>query len=370
MVAACYLSFLLSNTFSVLNDPNRFPIAVWLQSPSNASRYKAAGFNLYVGLWEGPKEEDLEALQAAKMPVICDQNSVGMFHLSDSIIVGWLQQDEPDNAQPITGGGYGPFIVPQTIIDRYKGMKRKDPSRPVLLNLGQGVANDEWIGRGNGASLDDYKTYVKGGDIVSFDIYPVAGYPKPNSEDYLYLVPKGIDRIRKWVDNKVPSWNCIECTSIDGGKKATPDQVKAEVWMSIIHGSTGLTYFVHQFKPTFKEGAILDDKPMLESVTRNHQIIQSLACVIHLGKTIADARAISSDPAAPIDIMAKQFGSSTYIFSVGMRNKATKATFAWGGRKAGRSVEVIGETRTIKTDANGFQDSFQPYSVHLYRIVN
>src|SRR5262245_11351630 len=32
------------------SDPNYFPIAVWLQQPSNAARYKAAGFNTYVGL--------------------------------------------------------------------------------------------------------------------------------------------------------------------------------------------------------------------------------------------------------------------------------------------------------------------------------
>src|SRR5689334_2780858 len=39
---------------SVLNDPNFFPLAVWLQNPANAARYKAAGINLYVALWRGP----------------------------------------------------------------------------------------------------------------------------------------------------------------------------------------------------------------------------------------------------------------------------------------------------------------------------
>jgi hypothetical protein len=37
-------------------DPNYFPIAVWLQDPKNAGRYKPAGINLYVGLWRGPTE--------------------------------------------------------------------------------------------------------------------------------------------------------------------------------------------------------------------------------------------------------------------------------------------------------------------------
>ena len=30
-----------------------FPIGVWVQNPKNAERYKAAGINLFVGLWRG-----------------------------------------------------------------------------------------------------------------------------------------------------------------------------------------------------------------------------------------------------------------------------------------------------------------------------
>lgn len=35
-------------------DDTFFPIAVWLQNPQNALRFKAAGINLYAGLWNGP----------------------------------------------------------------------------------------------------------------------------------------------------------------------------------------------------------------------------------------------------------------------------------------------------------------------------
>src|SRR2546423_7241734 len=48
-------------------DPKFFPIAVWLQSPKNAARYKAAGINTYVGLWRGPTEEQLQGLKDAGM---------------------------------------------------------------------------------------------------------------------------------------------------------------------------------------------------------------------------------------------------------------------------------------------------------------
>ena len=81
------------------SDPGYFPIAVWLQNPENARRYKAAGINLYVGLWEGPTEAQLSALKEVGMSVICAQNEVGLKHRDDLTIIGWMHGDEPDNAQ-------------------------------------------------------------------------------------------------------------------------------------------------------------------------------------------------------------------------------------------------------------------------------
>ena len=53
-----------------------FPIAVWLQDPRNAGRYKAIGINLYVGLWRGPTARQLEELERHGMAVICSQNDL------------------------------------------------------------------------------------------------------------------------------------------------------------------------------------------------------------------------------------------------------------------------------------------------------
>ena len=65
-------------------DGGFFPVSVWLQSPRNAA-YKQIGINLFVGLWSGPTAEQLRALAAQ-----------------------WLSAG---------------------------------PTRPVYLNLGQGVVN-------------------------------------------------------------------------------------------------------------------------------------------------------------------------------------------------------------------------------------
>ena len=203
-----------------MDEKKIFPIGVWLQSPANAQKYLDAGINHYIGLWEGPTEEQLTALKKAGMKVICTQNETGLRHKDDPTIAGWMHQDEPDNAQPArdpkTGEQtYGPPVRPELIVQNYHELKKKDPSRPILLNLGQGVANDAWVGRGADAHLDDYKTYVKGCDIVSFDVYPVADLSKTNNEDYLWYVAKGVKRLREWSGPEKTIWNVIECTQIN-----------------------------------------------------------------------------------------------------------------------------------------------------------
>ena len=355
-------------------NPAYFPIAVWLQDTGNAARYKAAGINLYVSLWQGPTEAQLAALKAAGMPVICQQNAVGLAHQEDPTIVGWMHGDEPDNAQPITDPAtgkpsYGPCIPPARIAADYARLRAADPTRPILLNLGQGVANDNWIGRGAGANLTDYEAYVRGGDLISFDVYPVAGLDRADGENFLWYVPKGVDRLTQWTTGRKPIWSCIECTQIGGDRKPAPQQVRAEVWMALIHGAKGLIYFVHQFKPAFDEHALLDDPIMLAEVTRlNHQI-QTLAPVLNSATVEKAAVAQSSSPQVPIDLLVKRQGKALYLFAVGMRNGAAAGTFTVRDVPAGAAVEVIGEARTLPIHSGQFTDNFGPYAVHLYRIA-
>jgi hypothetical protein len=354
-------------------DEGYFPISVWLQHPKNAGRYKAAGINLYVGLWKGPTGAQLAALKKAGMPVICHQNAVGLKHRDDAIIVGWMHGDEPDNAQKRPDGkGYGPPVAPERIVAGYGRMRAADPSRPVLLNLGQGVAWDDWIGRGVRRNHpEDYPLYVKGCDIASFDIYPVV-HRSAAVAGKLWYVARGVERLRKWAGPKRVVWNCIECTRISNTKvKPTPAQVRAEVWMSIIHGSRGLIYFVHQFKPRFIEAALLADKEMTAAVTKINRQVRELAPVINApdwtgGVTIARP---TGAPYPPLAYTARWKGGDCYILAVAMRDEAFDVSFALPAN-VGRdpTAEVLGEDRAVSMEGYILKDHFAGYGVHLYRI--
>jgi hypothetical protein len=351
-----------------------FPIAVWLQDPKNAARYKAAGINLYVGLWRGPTSNQLAELQRAGMSVICGQNRAGLENKDHPSIVGWMHGDEPDNAQSLgQGKGYGPPILAEKIVSDYERIRAADPTRPVLLNLGQGVAWDNYIGRGVRRNHpEDYPEYIKGCDIASFDIYP-AVHEKPEVAGRLEFVAHGVERLVRWTHGEKTVWNCIECTHISNPQnKATPQQVRAEVWMSLIHGSRGLIYFVHQFKPTFKEAALLDDAEVLAAVTAINRQIHDLAPALNSPSIVDGVTVRSSAEDAPIACMLKRHGDAAHLFAVNMRSVPTRGSFVIreSALALGQSLStaVLEESRSIPIRNGEFTDEFKPYEVHLYEL--
>ena len=352
-----------------MKNPEFFPIAVWLQDPANAGRFQELGFNLYVGLWKGPTARQLAALKSAGMPVVCEQNQVGLTDSNSDIIVGWMHGDEPDNAQPLGAGkGYGPPVEPRQVAADYRRMAEADPRRPVLLNLGQGVAWDGWHGRGTRTNHpEDYPAYLEGCDIASFDIYPVV-HENAEVAGRLEFVPAGVDRLKGWSNGKRIVWNCIECTRIANPKvRPSPAQVRSEVWMSLIHGSQGLVYFVHQFKPTFIEAGLLADAEMASAVGGINRQIRDLAAVLNSPTLVDAARVTSSAGDVPVDVLVKRHRQATYVFAAAMRNAPTTATFTF--RDGGTTrAEVLGENRTLALTGGVFSDGFAPYAVHLYRL--
>ena len=349
-----------------------FPLAVWLQSPRLAKAYRKAGINLYVGLWKGPTEKQLARLEKAGMPVMCAQNRVGLTSPHRGIIVGWTQQGEPDNARSRgRGKGYGPPVPPSEIRARYEEMVRRDPTRPVYLGLGQGVAWDGWVGRGvRSRHPEDYPLYIRGCDIVSFDIYPVASTRKAVAGK-LWYVARGVERLVKWSGGKKIVWNCVEAARIGNTKrKVTPWELRAEVWMSIIRGSRGIVYFVHQFKPRFDEHALLDDPPLLRAVTALNRRITELAPVIVAPASKKGVKAEVPGKGFPPALTARKRDGALWIFAVAMRNEPVKVRFRIDlpGFRPGARVEVLDEGRSLPLKQGVFTDAFRGYQVHLYRI--
>ncbi|NLF32192.1 MAG: hypothetical protein GX591_15055 [Planctomycetes bacterium] len=366
------------------SDPGYFPIGVWAQSPqpSRIAAYSAAGFNLFVSISWDETDAGLTRIRNAGMKAIVHQNAFTLSHTWDPAIFGWLMKDEPDNAQQNPSGGWYSPIPPfddtpwntnppgtLSMWTRYQNAKANDPTRPVFLNLGMGVAYPPYVGRGSRANHpEDYADYIQCSDIISFDIYPVAS-DIPDVDNKIWLVADGVDRLVSLARPGQPVWNFVECTDIHGTGVATPAQVKAEVWMSLIHGSTGILYFVHEFEP-FQEPGLLDEPEMLAAVTDINWQIRELAPVLNSPTVTGAVSVMTSSPIVPIHAMVKRYGDITYIFALAMRNGPTTGTFTSLGFPPFSVAEVIGEDREIPINAWSFNDPFDAYEVHLYRILS
>jgi hypothetical protein len=350
-------------------DPGFFPIAVWLQSPRHAAKYRAAGINTYVGLWNGPTEDQLAELKKEGMKVVCSQTEVGLSSPNRAIIIAWMHGDEPDNAQPRAGGGYGPPISPGKIQSDYAALKTRDPDRPIFLNLGQGVAYDQYIGRGVRRNHpEDYREYILGCDIASFDIYP-AVHDKPEVAGRLEFVPNGVQRLREWSDDRKIVWNCIEASRISNTEvKPTPAQVRSEVWMSLIAGSRGLIYFVHQFEPQFREASLLDDPELLTEVTRINQQIRELAPVLN-SPSLTDSITLKADE-TQVKWMCKARQNRVYLFLANHTPETAQAAVRFNDatlQNAGYIERLSDRTGTLADQE--FTVSLEPYGVAVYQIA-
>jgi hypothetical protein len=350
-------------------DAQFFPIGVWLQNPRNAAAYRAMGVNTYVGLWNAPTEEDLARLQEHGLHAIVEQTPQARALPNAHVIRAWLHGDEPDNAQSDGRGGYGDCILPAEVVRRYKALRNADPTRPVFLNFGQAVANPLWFGRGVKCSQISPEAYYSasspGADIVSFDIYPVAEERQHHVMGRLELVGEGVTNLRRWSKSNQAVWNAIETTHIKHpSRRPTPQEVRSEVWMSLIHGSTGIFYFVHEWKPSFREDAVFRYPEVVAEITRLNAQITALAPVLN-SPTLVDKVRVNA--AVAIATMTKQYAGDTYVFAVGMERQPASVRLTLSGIAGGRAV-VIGEDRTVRIEGGVIADDFGVYGVRLYKI--
>jgi hypothetical protein len=357
-------------------DPSFFPIAVWLQGSWHATELAQLGVNIYVGNNAGVDTlamADLATLKAQGLYAIIGQDSVGLANIADPTIVGWwMDPDEPDNAQPNGQGGYGPPVDPATLVTQYDKYKAADPTRPIWLGLGQGVAFDAWEGRGNNAPPE--MNYVPASDIVGFDIYPYNNCGGDSNEQMtcgqFWLNATGVDRLHQWSNRGQAVWTDFETTVISANSTAGPTtkQVASEVWLSLVHEANGILYFIDSWNPSFREDAIFASQPMTAAVTALNAQIKSLAPELNSATIPNLVTVTSSNTAAPVDTMVKANGKSLYVFSAVSRKGSTMASYAITGMTGNAVAKVVGENRTVDVKAGKFSDAFADNDVHIYVV--
>jgi hypothetical protein len=320
---------------------------------------------------------DLATIKQLGMYAIIGQDSVGLADINDSTVAStvvgwWMSPDEPDNAQPASSGGYGPPVSPSTLVTQYNAYRAKDPTRPVFLGLGQGVAYDAWEGRGSNPPAES--GYVAASDIIAFDIYPYNNCGGDTNEmatcGQFWLNAFGVDRLHQWSTRTQAVWTDFETTVISANTTTgpTPTQTISEVWLALIHSANGVIYFLDSWNPSFREDAIFASSAMVTAVKGLNAQIKSLAPELNSASIPNLVTVTSSNAAAPVDSMVKANGTSIYIFSAIARSGTTTASYAVAGMTGDAAAKVVGENRNVNVTAGKFSDAFAANGVHIYQI--
>jgi hypothetical protein len=350
------------NREMLVNGKPFFPLMSWAQSTRRFPLLRSLGFNAFSG---GKAKDYCDAAQKAggyAMPGF-DETQKG-----HPALLAWTQGDEPD-----LGFDKGkPRRTAEDVVEAYKRLRGKDDTRPVFQNLTSCFMES---GPDAGKRTPEerkayYGVLVAGADVFGFDIYPIYGWNKDNQ---LHWVADGVRDLRELAGPRKPVIAFIETSKgskwigIDRQKDVKPEHTRAEVWMAIIRGATGIAYFTHAWVPEFTE--FRPDDAMQKELLRLNGQITRLAPVL-LGDPAKAKVTVSFRGGLKGDVLAREHDGRVHLFAnlLDMDGKSSSATFGVEGLRKGAKIDVLDENRQIVAGDASFTDEFGPLAVHLYRI--
>jgi len=359
-----------------VNGRTLFPLMNFYQSPESFDHAAAAGFNAYfMPGSKPPPKEYLDALWAGRLygVVPFDKEAVG-----HPALLAWLQPHEPDALRDDKVR-----TPPEEVVKACATIKATDASRPVVLDFSPDFMPKAEFAHG-GMSEDEkrkvYPEFVHGGDILTCNVYPIWGHSK---REKMSWIAEAADDLKALVGDRKPFWAMIETgkgargVPVDEQHDVSVEQIKAEVWMPIRHGATGIIYFTHRFTPKFTEFG--PDAAKQAGLRRINDEITRLAPIIlsppPKARVAAELYSLSTvspheKSVAPASWLARQQGDDTYVFVLHAGpGRCGAADVAVEGLRAGTAVEVQGTRSIIQTDDGSFADpGFAPYELRIYRF--
>ena len=346
-----------------LTDTSVYPVAVWAMGARTAPAFADMGVNVFVG-------ESGNALTWCND--IAKSGCRGCVHWRErpeaerqAIVkspgfLGWMHGDEPDNPGVVDGEFRSTRIPPKVLIDRYEAMRKSSTAAPMYLNLGVGLA----VGSKQTTPDATYREFMKCADVVCYDVYPVSTHNHGASR--LHLVARGMSHLKGFAGPGKPAWIWLECTAIGGEKPgigfrvALPHELRAEIWMSILHGADGIGYFPHQFSP-YKGGPAAIPQNLQQEMKLSNALLHKLAPVLRTG-----AKQMLKVDAGNGRVDAAQWtrGDEVLVVAVNMRNAPAKAVISLG--KDVKEFTVVGQNLKAKPKGGKVAGDFQPYEVRLF----
>jgi hypothetical protein len=298
---------------------------VWRQCPAYYGTSLAAGINLFLGAWcNTAPEAQLAKLAGRALSTVDahtpDVNGPGM--------IGWHLPDEAD----VSVGGADRLPSP------------KGDGRVTFLTLTDKFATGTAPGP---HGKDIYPGLFELADVVGFDTYPLEVRCSIAQIDNVYWMQRELVQLAKGK----PTFQWIEAGPMEHCREnedPTPAVVRAETWLAIAGGATGIGYF-----PDYWAEDIRDE------VRRINRDIVSLAPAL-----LSPAARITALE-GPVRVAARRYNGALYVIAVNTSTKPATASFTVPGL-SGRTLRTFADAREVRARGDLVTDTLPGLGVAIY----
>jgi hypothetical protein len=413
----CLFGFNGTNCENIINQDNSFVFGVWLQGPEQvyngktiAQNYKDIGINTFIGLWAWPSESgmysgyalaSMQALKNATMNVYAGSDAAAVNWINAhpefwDIFKGYMLGDEPDMNRNSGIQSVADANTPtawKTRGDALRALDNTIPSvRAVYANFGKPFSKDEWYGNEHGqtgSKASDFSMYTEPVDVLSSDYYGITDPWETPSNHGIWTYGRAVRNTIYWANYQTnidgitrPVWGFVETSApwTDASssnwmyQRMQASLLMPIVWNMVISGAQGIIYFMHDFSPTplGNDYAGLKEPGMPDAMKAANQSVLAYGAVL-LTPDISGTSVVTTGPVNVI-ALTKHFEGATYIFAMGDGNSsyrnglAVDATITVRGQTGTKNVEVLNDSRTVTMTDGTFNDHFEPYEVHIYKL--
>lgn len=402
----------------IVNGKPFIPLMAWLQQEKDFPLLRELGFNTMSGYWWNRETTPVDEAAAGILAYAEAVHKAGMYYelpyeheLLNSIktvagkdyVLLWCHNDEPDMPRKVDpekypedkglppGIKFVPRETPEQCMEKYRRIRRIDPKRPVSIGMTAHFMSD--VSKFTAEQRKTfYPEFVKASECVGFDTYPIFGSAWPG---HLCRVADGTRELRALAGPKRAVLCAIETNK--GSRWVTPakqldvfpEHMRAEVWMAMIQGATGIAYFTHSWVGPDGSASYTTFAPtpeMQKELKRlNAQLARLAPAILAAPARARIAMTLVSPEGSQLrcHFKATQPDGTVYVFAqnldlgpnaeklrqfepISPRNG--KATITVAGLKAGTKIEVVDEDRSITAGNGQFTDEFGHLAEHIYRI--
>ena len=251
-------------------------------------------------------------------------------HRDAPALLCWYLADEPA----------GQRIPPEQFLELYPRLKALDPYHPTTMVFCVPKRAHE---------------YLEGLDILMVDPYPIPNAPVTRVADT-------VDLVRRAAGPGVPIW-CVPQAFGGGegwGREPTPREERCMTYLAIVHGATGIHYFIR--RPPMNNpfvGALWGEIRAMASE------IRELAPVLLSPEPECAVEAVPADPA--LHLMGKRFKGEAYVFCVNTQKRPRQITVQCQAAPCEPTAQALFEDRSVAISSDGrIDDIIDGLGVRVY----